>query len=66
MKQKSTYPVQILSEKNAQSTTSGNNFDQQGISDNKYYQEPLTAMDENNKLVRRHSFDDNGWGYQGL
>lgn len=26
----------------------------------------LTKLDDNNKLVRRYSFDDNGGGYSGL
>jgi hypothetical protein len=28
--------------------------------------EPIQVMDENTKIIRRHSFDDNGGGYQGL
>lgn len=28
--------------------------------------DPYWILDDNHKLVRRHSFDDNGGGYQGL
>lgn len=28
--------------------------------------EKLTKLDDNHKLVRRYSFDDNGGGYLGL
>jgi hypothetical protein len=27
---------------------------------------PIQVLDENTPLIRRHSFDDNGGGYQGL
>jgi hypothetical protein len=64
MKNKNQEPVEVVLTYNANSTEKTNLRTK--IVPGSEKTGKLKKLDENNKLVRRYSFDDNGGGYLGL
>jgi hypothetical protein len=57
-------PVQVVLTYNPNSTEKDNL--RAKVVTNPEVKDDLKKLDDNNKLVRRYSFDDNGGGYLGL
>ena len=57
-------PVQVVLTYNPNSTEKDNL--RAKVVTNPEVKDGLKKLDDNNKLVRRYSFDDNGGGYLGL
>lgn len=66
MKESKTKPVQIVMTYNGSSSAKGSIHAKLISVDNDETTEKQVRPDDNHKLVRRYSFDDNGGGYLGL
>ena len=68
MKEKKNHSASNLAEKDFSNEAAANGM-RKGASYTRYESNPEVfskGIDENNKLTRRYSFDDNGGGYAGL
>jgi hypothetical protein len=65
MNNNKTKPVQVVLTYKANSSEK-DNLNAKIVTSVSKTEKKLTKLDDNHKLVRRYSFDDNGGGYLGL
>jgi hypothetical protein len=65
MNNNKTKPVQVVLTYKANSSEK-DNLSSKIVTSASKTEKKLTKLDDNHKLVRRYSFDDNGGGYLGL
>lgn len=66
MKENNTKPVQVVFTYNVNHSAENNVKAQLIAGTQPNTESNFVKLDDNNKLVRRYSFDDNGGGYRGL